>query len=134
MSDQGLRCSHEETLGPWLPTEHTAKTLTTYLGKSCSLCLPRVPFVNSRQFMYLVISLLVLRAGYGICLYQFLIIAYLFYSDQTDHLSLRSVHNRFYWFCHAVAHIVFPNTYDHNGTLGFICLINCLVHFNIYVR
>ena len=28
--------------------------------------------------MYLVISLLVLRAGYGIWLYQFLIIAYLF--------------------------------------------------------
>ena len=28
--------------------------------------------------MYVVISLLVLRAGYGICLYQFLIIAYLF--------------------------------------------------------
>ena len=26
----------------------------------------RVPFVNCRQFMYLVISLLVLRAGYGI--------------------------------------------------------------------
>ena len=27
---------------------------------------PRVPFVNCRQFMYLVISLLVLRAGCGI--------------------------------------------------------------------
>ena len=52
--------------------------MTTYLGKSCSFCLPRVPFVNCRQFMYLVISLLVLRAGYGIRLYQFLIIAYLF--------------------------------------------------------
>ena len=52
--------------------------MTTYLGKSCSFCLPRVPFVNCRQFMYLVISLLVLRAGYEICLYQFLIIAYLF--------------------------------------------------------
>ena len=38
--------------------------MTTYLGKSCSFCLPRVPFVNCRQFMYLVISLLVLRAGY----------------------------------------------------------------------
>ena len=35
-------------------------------GKECSFCLPRVPFVNCRQFMYLVISLLVLRAGYGI--------------------------------------------------------------------
>ena len=31
----------------------------------------RVPFVNCCQFMYLVISLLVLRAGYGIWLYQF---------------------------------------------------------------
>ena len=29
--------------------------MTTYLGKSCSFCLPRVPFVNCRQFMYLVI-------------------------------------------------------------------------------
>ena len=52
--------------------------MTTYLGKSCSFGLPRVPFVNCRQFMYLVIFLLVLRAGCGICLYQFLIIAYLF--------------------------------------------------------
>ena len=24
--------------------------MTTYLGKSCSFCLPRVPFVNCRQF------------------------------------------------------------------------------------
>ena len=31
--------------------------MTTYLGKSCSFCLPRVPFVNCRQFMYLVVSL-----------------------------------------------------------------------------
>ena len=52
--------------------------MTTYLGKSCSFGFPRVPFVNCRQFMYLVISLLVLRAGCGIWLYQFLIIAYLF--------------------------------------------------------
>ena len=54
--------------------------MTTYLGKSCSFGLPRVPFVNCCQFMYLVISLLVLRAGCGIWLYQFLIIAYLFTS------------------------------------------------------
>ena len=33
--------------------------MTTYLGKSCSFSLPRVPFVNCRQFMYLDISLLV---------------------------------------------------------------------------
>ena len=26
--------------------------MTTYLGKSCSFGLPRVPFVNCRQFMY----------------------------------------------------------------------------------
>ena len=56
-------------LGSWM---------TTCLGKSCSFGLPRVPFVNCCQFMYLVISLLVLRAGCGIWLYQFLIIAYLF--------------------------------------------------------
>ena len=55
--------------------------MTTYLGKSCSFCLPRVPFVNCCQLMYLVISLLVLRAGNGIGLYQFLIIAYLFTSQ-----------------------------------------------------
>ena len=52
--------------------------MTTYLGKSCSFGLPRVPLVNCRQFIYLVISLLVLRAGCWILLYQFLIIAYLF--------------------------------------------------------
>ena len=51
--------------------------MTIYLGKSCSFGLPRVPFVTCRQFMCLVISLLVFR-GCGICLYQFLIIAYLF--------------------------------------------------------
>ena len=56
-----------------------------YLGKSCSFGLPRVPFVNYRQFMYLVISLLVLRAGCGIWLYQFLIIAYLFTSLKIQH-------------------------------------------------
>ena len=52
--------------------------MTTCLGKSCSFGLPRVPFVNYCQFIYLVISLLVLRAGYGLWLYQFLIIVYLF--------------------------------------------------------
>ena len=39
--------------------------MTTCLGKSCSFGLPRVPFVNGCQFMNLVISLLVLRAGCG---------------------------------------------------------------------
>ena len=56
-------------LGSWM---------TTCMEKSCSFGLPRVHFVNCCQFMYLVISLLVLRTGYGIWLYQFLIIAYLF--------------------------------------------------------
>ena len=44
------------------------------------------------SIMYLVISLLVLKAGYGILLYHFLIIAYLFYfsriSDTTDWLAV----------------------------------------------
>ena len=31
--------------------------MTTCLGKSCSFCLPRVPFVGCRQFMCLVVSL-----------------------------------------------------------------------------
>ena len=61
--------------------------MTTYLGKSCSFCLPRVPFVNCRQFMYLVVSLLVLRAGYGIWLCRFLIIACLF-AFQADVLDV----------------------------------------------
>ena len=52
--------------------------MATCLGKSCSFGLPRMPFVNCCQFMYLVISLLVTRTGYGILLYQFQIIAYLF--------------------------------------------------------
>ena len=71
--------------------------MTTYLGKSCSFCLPRVPFVNCRQFMYLVISLLVLRAGYGIWLYQFLIIAYLFTTLYAILCSLIGV----YTICHS---------------------------------
>ena len=50
--------------------------MTTCLGKSCSFGLPCVSFVNCCLFMYLVISLLVLRTGYGVRLYQFLIIAY----------------------------------------------------------
>ena len=52
--------------------------MTTCLGKNCWFHLPQVPFVNCYQFMYLVLSLLVLRAGYGIWLYQFLVIAYQF--------------------------------------------------------
>ena len=62
--------------------------MTTYLGKSCSFGLPRVPFVNCRHFMHLVISFLILRAGCGIWLYQFLIIAYLFTLLNTAHIQL----------------------------------------------
>ena len=59
------------------------------LGKSCSFGLSRVPFVNCCQFMYLVISLFVLREGCGISLYQFLIIAYLFtFQRKTLEVSL----------------------------------------------
>ena len=61
------------SIGPWR---------LRLLKSPYSFCLPRVPFVNCRQFMYLVISLLVLRAGYGIWLYQFLIIAYHFTPKQ----------------------------------------------------
>ena len=52
--------------------------MATCLGKSCLFGLPRVPFVDCRRFMYLVVSLLVLRVECGVWLYQFLIIAYLF--------------------------------------------------------
>ena len=52
--------------------------LVTFISKFKVAELPRVPFLNCCQFMYLVIYLLVLRAGYGIWLYQFLIIAYRF--------------------------------------------------------
>ena len=37
--------------------------MTTYLGKSCPVGLPRLPFVNVCQLMYLVISRLVLTLG-----------------------------------------------------------------------
>ena len=52
--------------------------MTTCLEKSCSFGLPRVPFVNCCQFLYIVISLLVLSAGYGIWLYNCL---YFFLND-----------------------------------------------------
>ena len=69
--------------------------MTTCLGKSCSFGLPRVPFVNYCQFMYLVISLLVLRAGCGIWLNRFLIIAYLFTLVYTIHLPTFHVCTKF---------------------------------------
>ena len=51
--------------GGWLRTD-LGSWMTTCLGKGCPFGLPRVPFVNCCQFMYLVTSLLVLRAGCGI--------------------------------------------------------------------
>ena len=59
--------------------------MTTCLGKSCSFGLPRVPFINFCQFMYFIISILVLRAGCGSWLYQFLIIAYHFTLHHSYH-------------------------------------------------
>ena len=51
------------------------------------------PFVNRRRFMYLVISLLVYRAGCGIWLYQFLIIAsfYFFSSKQEPKKQIQAL-------------------------------------------
>ena len=88
--------------------------MTTCLGKSCSFGLPRVPFVNCRQSMYLVISLLVLRTGCGIWLYQFLIIAYLFTfftSEDTKRFKLCSCQN----VCEALIYLL-DNIYIRFGT------------------
>ena len=45
---------------PIMWVTYLSSWMTTCLEKSCSFGLPRVPFVNCCQFMYLVISLLVL--------------------------------------------------------------------------
>ena len=102
--------------------------MTTCLGKSCSFGLPRVPFVNCCQFMYLVISLLVLGAGCGIWLYRFLIIAYLFTlclwpsedSDQTAHADL-SIWGAVMWFCYS-------------SVITFITSISVLLPTVLYCR
>ena len=87
--DAGVLVDRLGLLGSWM---------TTCLGKSCSFGLPRVPFVNCCQFMYLVISLLVLRAGFGIWFYQFLITAYLFTSMQPPQgTKWRSAQTRQKW-------------------------------------
>ena len=62
--------------------------MTTCLGKSCSFGLLRVPSVNCCQFMYLVLSLLVLKAGCRIWLYRFLIIVYLFTFNYFDPIMI----------------------------------------------
>ena len=66
-------------------TAYLGRWMITCLGKSCPFRLPRLPFVNCCQFMFLVISLLVLRAEYVIWLYQFLIIAYCFTLNSGNH-------------------------------------------------
>ena len=84
--------------------------MTTCLGESCSFGLPRVPFVNCCQFMYLVISLLVLRAGCGIWLYQFLIIAYLF----TLHIDKIHKNDSSFQLCHqTLIFVIFVDTTAH---------------------
>ena len=71
-------CPYLYVGSPIMWVTYLGSWMITCLGKSCSFGLPRLPFVNCCHFMYLVIFVLVLRAGYGIWLYQFLIIAYLF--------------------------------------------------------
>ena len=96
--------------------------MTTYLGKSCSFCLPRMPFVNCRQFMYLVISLLVLRAGYGIWLYQFMIIAYLFT------LHMQFISTRIFYLL--VVPLVMPYQNSINSLfseLGYLSVTHCFL-------
>ena len=67
--------------------------MTTCLGMGCSFGLPRVPFVNCCQFIYLVVSLLVMMAGCGIRLYRLLIIAYL--STLNDWRDFMRAHSLF---------------------------------------
>ena len=108
-------------------------------GKSCSFCLPRVPFVNCRQFMYLVISLLVLRAGYGIWLYQFLIIAYLFtlcklcWRKNVVYTSINIRKIKFIRNLHLNKHFL---TYLHPWAIAWkltntICLWNTVLYFHV---
>ena len=71
-------CTYLYFDSPIIWVTYLGSWMTTCLGKSCSFGLPRVPFVICCQFMYLVISLLLSRAGYETWFYQFLIIAYCF--------------------------------------------------------
>ena len=69
----------QSDLRGWLPPwPNVVSCSMHFIISGFLLTLPRVPFVYCCQFTYLVISLLVLRAEFGIWLYQFLIIAYLF--------------------------------------------------------
>ena len=66
--------------------------MTTYLGKSCSFGLLRVPFVNCGQFMYLVISLF----GFEDRMWDLIV------SVPVHCLSFYFVENRYSnrWLCH----------------------------------
>ena len=66
--------------------------MTTYFGKSCSFGLLQVPFVNCRQFMYFVISLLVLKEDVGSdCVSSWSLLIILLHPciDKTDHSTVR---------------------------------------------
>lgn len=66
--------------------------VATYLWKSCWLCMSNVLSVSWENWMYLLLSQLVLRIGFGFCLYQFLsILLYNWYSASVG------VRNRIYF-------------------------------------
>ena len=90
--------------------------MTTCLGKRCSFGLPRVPFVNCCEYMYLVISLLVFRAECVIWLYQFRIIAYLF--------TLKI------WSDFGILDLIFKVTIRYTWALSPLYFMNQSVHFD----
>ena len=57
--------------------------MTTCLGKSCSFGNQCVFFVGVNQILCVLLSLLVLRVACWICLYYFVIIAFLFAFNST---------------------------------------------------
>ena len=57
--------------------------MTIYLGKSCSFRLLRVPFVNCRQFMYLVISLFIGQDVGSDCISSWSLLIILLYWSST---------------------------------------------------
>ena len=108
-----------------------------------------VPFVNCCQFMYLVISLLGLRAGYGIWLCQFLLIAYIF----TLHIktecniimnmvfqskimimktsSFSSAFNRQYWMMSSCSCVHFGVMITGDFKIHYIEIITSIVFFHL---
>ena len=116
--------------------------MATCLGKSCSFGLPWAHFVNCCQFMYLVVSLLVLRARFGIWLYQFLIIVYPFILDSRQTL-LYCRDNALYSFISPSHHFEWQKSTwtakskqnsDLLPTLGYsLRLLNLGINPNIYI-